>query len=597
MRRIVSLLLALPLTAMVWGQTLNVVTPSVKYQIPADEAGNMYYSSGTLTILGKVFDIADITDMYVDESDVVDNSVAVVYADGAAHLVVAGNCMRYLTIAVRDANVVIEQADDLNDELTYTLSGTAADGSFYMNGSLKATVVLDNLSLTSQTTAPINIRNGKRIALCLVGASTLTDSAASDGKGALMVNGHSEIEGAGTLTINGYARHGYWADEYILLKKSFTGQIDIAHTAEDGINVNEYYEQRGGTLTIAVTAAGGKGINATGNIVVSNTATIDISATSDAYYDTTERDIKGVACLQTDSDVTIDGGSITLSATGRGGKGLKAAGTFTMTDGALTITTTGTQYTYSRDSSSPKGLRAGTAAATMRADGTGGIVIDGGTLSVAATGASTGSEAIESKNTLYINGGTVTAVACDDAINSARDMHITDGVVEVQSSTNDGLDSNANLYLEGGTVVAYGGDSPECSIDAAEGYNLYINGGVVCGVGGDTVTPASSSTQAYVSTTGTVAANSTISLTRNDTVLCSFTVPADYTSSGVGGGSMGGIGGGNMGGIGGGNMGGIGGGDMGSTGGYQILISCPELTKGTSYTLSNGTTSSTVTAR
>ena len=84
MNRAYSVLAALALTIGAAAQTMNVEVGSVTYQFPAAQAGEMTYDSGTtLTILGRAFAIDDITQMYVDDTEVTDNLVQVNY-DGAS---------------------------------------------------------------------------------------------------------------------------------------------------------------------------------------------------------------------------------------------------------------------------------------------------------------------------------------------------------------------------------------------------------------------------------------------------------------------------------------------------------------------------------
>ena len=162
-------------------------------------------------------------------------------------------------------------------------------------------------------------------------------------------------------------------------------------------------------------------------------------------------------------------------------------------------------------------------------------------------------------------------------------MYIKGGNITVVATNNDGLDANGNLYIEGGVVRAFGAGSPECGLDANEeqNYHVYFTGGMVLAVGGGNSVPNSSaSTQPYVSGSATLKAGSTVTLSSNGTTLATFTVPSNYTSSGS---SMGG----------GGRPGRPGG---GSSGGSSVLVTCPGLTSGSSYTLTCGSTSSTVTA-
>ena len=62
MRRAVFCFLLSVLTLMGSAQTLNVTTGGVTYQFPASQVSDMTYADGTtLTIMGKVFAISDIT--------------------------------------------------------------------------------------------------------------------------------------------------------------------------------------------------------------------------------------------------------------------------------------------------------------------------------------------------------------------------------------------------------------------------------------------------------------------------------------------------------------------------------------------------------
>ncbi len=90
MKRIATLFLACVATVVSWAQTLNVEVGSVTYQIPADQAGQMLYTDGaSVTILNKVYSLTDISRMYVDASEVTDNTVTVTYSGSSAAVKVA----------------------------------------------------------------------------------------------------------------------------------------------------------------------------------------------------------------------------------------------------------------------------------------------------------------------------------------------------------------------------------------------------------------------------------------------------------------------------------------------------------------------------
>ena len=346
-------------------QTLNLRTGNVIYQIPAAQAGEMVYSGGTqLTILGKIFEISSIDEMFVDNSEVTDYAVRVAYSEASATVKVAGNVMRYLSVTANGADVTISQADDLADEVTYTLSGAASDGSFTMAGKLKATLVLNGINLTSLKQGAITIDNGKRIAIEVADgtANSLADAAKGSQKACFFVKGHAEFTGGGTLNIVGNAKHAFRSNDYTQLKKKFTGVLNITGAASDGLHVQQYYQQNAGTvtingvggdgiqvdyrtdddgnreqdeentgklvvnegtITITTTAGACKGLKAEGNVEIQG-GTISITQSGSLTVDGS--DISYSTAVKSDEDINITGGTVTVRNTAAGGKGLSADG-------------------------------------------------------------------------------------------------------------------------------------------------------------------------------------------------------------------------------------------------------------------------------
>ncbi len=624
-------------------QTLHVVTDNITYAFPAKQTGSMTYQNGeTLTIMGKTFNVSDISKMYVDDSEVTDNTVSISYSGSAATMTIAGNVAQYVTPTITNGHVSLVQSSDVSDdtcgEITYTLTGTSTDGEFTMEGSYKATVELNGLTLTNPSGAPLNIQNGKRIDLSVKKntVNTLTDMASGEQKGCIVCKGHLELKGKGTLNVYGNTAHGIYAKEYVEMKNC---TINVLSAVKDGINCNQYFlmesgelnisgvsddgvqvsykeedeSQRdeedtgalaitGGTLNIAVSGTCTKGLKAEGDLTVSN-GTLTITSAGGGAWDEDDAKTKAASCIAADGNIKIEGGNITLTSTGSGGKGINGDGTLTIDGGNITVSTTGGMYAYvngreytnytgstdnltSDQKSSPKG---------MKIDGN--VEINGGTITVSTTG--NGAEGIESKAVLTINDGTIVVNAYDDAINSSSHMYINGGDITVVASDNDGLDSNGNMYINGGVIKAFGTKAPECGIDANEedGYSVYFTGGTLLAVGGGNSVPSSSeSTQPYVQGSMSVTANTEITLKNGSTVLATFTVPSTYSSS-SGNGGNGGFGsraGGGPGGNGG-NGGGQGG-PGGSGSSSSVLISCAGLTSGSSYTMTSGSSSSTVTA-
>lgn len=143
MKKIVaSTIVLLGLSASISAQTLNVTCGNVTCAFQSAQTGTMTYQNGeTMTIMGKTFNISDITKMYVDQSEVTDNTVAIAYNGTEATVTVSGNIAQYVSPTVSGAHVTIDQSSDVSDdvcgEITYTLTGTSADGEFTLNGSYK----------------------------------------------------------------------------------------------------------------------------------------------------------------------------------------------------------------------------------------------------------------------------------------------------------------------------------------------------------------------------------------------------------------------------------------------------------------------------
>lgn len=632
MKKTLLTIAAIGMTMSAAAQTLNIVSGSVTYAVPAAQAGDMTYQNGTsLTVMGKTLQTSDITRMYVDNSTVTDNTVNIVYNGTEATVTVAGNIAQYVTPVVEGAHVSIMQSDNVGDdtcgEITYSLSGESPDGEFTMTGSYKATVELRGLTLTNLAGAPINIQDGKRIEMSVKKdtENTLADCLSGTQKGCIVCKGHLELKGKGTLNVYGNTAHAIYAKEYVSLKNA---TVNVLSAVKDGVNCNQYFLMEsgtlnisgvaddgvqtaykeedetlreaedtgsitisGGTLNIAVSGTATKGLKADGNVLVT-AGDLTVTTSGGGKWDTDAAKTKASTCISADGNVQIDGGTLSLASSGSGGKGISCDAELIINGGDITVNTTGGMYAYvngteytnytgntdrltSDQKSSAKG---------MKADGN--VTINGGTINVTTKG--NGAEGIESKAVLTINDGTVNCYTYDDAINSSSHMYIKGGDITVVATNNDGLDSNGNMYIQGGTIRAFGTTSPECGIDAneEEGYSVIFTGGTLLAVGGGNSVPSTSeSTQPYVSGNMSVTANQEITLKDGDTVLATFTVPENYSASSSGGGphvsaAPGG--------------GGPGGGWGGS--GSSILISCENLSSGSGYTITSSTSSLKVTA-
>lgn len=610
-------------------QTLNINLPTMTVRVNSADAGPMQYANGSmLTVEDNTFQLSDISTMEVTNDEYDPNIVEVVYSGDAARVYVSNNIYPYIKSTVSGAHVTIDQSEDVSDktcgEITYILRGSSSNGSFTQNGSFKSTIELQGLDLTNPAGIAIDIENGKRIELSAKNGTvnTITDGKDGKQKAAIYCKGHLELKGKGTLNVKGQTGHAIAAKEYIEMKNL---TVNVLGAPKDAFNCTQYFLIESGTLTVtgvegdgiqvdykdsknreeedtgSATVKGGtinmtlagiaaKGFKTEGDFTISG-GEVTITNTGAGEWDSEKLKTKAAACIGADGKAVIKDGKLVLTATGGGGKGINCTEDFQMEGGDINITTTGgalvwngsslsQNYTGSLDriqsdwKSSPKGIKCDSD-----------VDIEGGTIYIKTQG--NNGEGIESKSKLTIGGGNITVRAKDDAINSSSHMYINGGVIDVIATSNDGLDANGNIYIQGGVIMAFGASAPECGIDAneEEGYTVYITGGTLLAVGGSNSYPKNSqSTQAYVTTSGSVTGGTKVSIASGNTTLYTFDIPEDYTASTSGNGPGGGNGG----------WGGWGGPGGGSG---TIMISTPDLQSGSSYTVTNGSSSSSATAR
>lgn len=510
MKRIYFIIIACLAVVAVKAQIVDVKVGQVTYVHRATNVGEMPFASGsTLTIEGKVYSVEKslsttdfIDEIAVGDNDVEDNTVSVSYNGATASVVVAGNVARYLTVSVSGAHVSIVQADDLADEITYTLSGTSTDGEFYMDGSLKASLALAGLTLTNPSGPAINIQNGKRIDVSVKNGTenTLRDGSGGDWKGCFRSKGHTEFKGKGTLNVYGNTAHAIWSKEYVEMKNC---TINVLKAVGDGLNCNQYFLMEsgtlnisgvgddgiqvsyetdddgnresdeentgaltvtGGTLTVTTSAVGSKGLKAEGAVVINeNSATTLITVKNSGGVDTSDStDPTSSACLKSDTSIDIAAGTLTLTNTGQGGRAINSEGTLTVTGGTINAQAQGSNY-----GSSGGGGGGGWP------PGGGGRPGGGGSSSSNGKNA----KGVKAKGAISISGGSLTVGSANhEGLESKSTLTISGGKVYVKAS-DDAINSSGNFTISGDYVYAWSTGNDGLDSNG----NMSIEGGVALG--------------------------------------------------------------------------------------------------------------------
>lgn len=425
-----------------------------------------------------------------------DRTVTIVFSTSGSATVTGSEGMVIATVSGND--VTISNAGD--EKVLYVLSGTTTDGFLKIYSGRKQGIQLNSVSITNTRGAAINVQGledtpakGKRVDLFLSGSSTLADGATysltpstEDEKAALFSEGQIVVSGSGSLTVNATGKAGITSDDWVQFMNGIT--VNITTSAGHGVRGKDYILVSGGTIDVAVSAAGKKGFSSDSLVRFDGGATT-IKVTGSTVVTTTDgvRDTSGTAGIKADQLFEMNAGSLTITNSGTGGKGISGDGNGYFRGGTVSVTVTGNNFGSSSGGGGGHGPWGGgsnsdnsVGAKGIKFDGN--IVVSGGVITVTASK----HEGIETKGTLTVTGGEVYSQSSDDAINSASDMTISGGYVCAYSTGNDGLDANGNLYLQGGVVYAIGSSSPEMAIDANTegGKKLYVQGGTIIAIGG-----------------------------------------------------------------------------------------------------------------
>jgi hypothetical protein len=392
------------------------------------------------------YDEADATAITLSGSSTESESDAVTVADGTVTISAAGT---YVLSGDLTGQVVVDSAGD---------------------GAVR--LVLDDATITSETTAAINVVDAESVVVVLADGSSneLADAATYDDAednadaptGTLYSAADLTIGGTGSLTVTGGSNNGIVGKDGLVITG---GTIDVT-SVDDGILGKDYLVLTDGTVTV--------------------------DAVGDAFKsDNTEDAGAGF--------VLVEGGRLTVTSQDDGIKGtqvLISGGTVDVAEstealeGSLIIVDGGDIELHSADD----GVNAASSDDSASADGRPG-----------------GEMAADDSVRLVVNGGTLEVWASGDGLDSNGGATITGGDITVYGPTADGngaLDVNGTFEVSGGTLLATGSS-------------------------GMLVAPSSDSAQAWIATalSATAAAGSEVVITDADgDEVAAYTPEKDFAS-------------------------------------------------------------------
>ena len=424
-------------------------------------------------------------------------------------------------ITLSDSNISIEGAGVTRSGSTititkagvYYITGTLSDGNIVVSAdkSDDVQIVLDNVSLTSKTTAPINCVKAGKLTITLADGSinTLTDSSSytaftdtekSEPDATVFSKSDLVINGNGKLIVNSKYSDGIASKDGL---KIINAVVEI-NSVDDGIRGKDYVAIKDANINITSKGDGIKSTNdedETLGYIAIDGGNISIKSEADAIQAETILNVSGNINIVTSGD-----------ANSSSSKGLKAGKEITIESGNIKISSTDDNI----HSNGIVVINGGTFELSSGDDGIHAdtdIVINKGNINITKS-----YEGIES-DYIEINGGTISVTASDDGINISggndgsammgrpgqnsfssveatnRKLVINGGDITVKA-TGDGLDANGSIYVNGGNVVVVGTTSGG---NGALDYDreMVVTGGnlIVYGSTGMWQNPSSSSTQ------------------------------------------------------------------------------------------------------
>ena len=319
-----------------------------------------------------------------------------------------------------------------------------------------------------------------------------------------------EISG-GTILIN--------TSGGVVLEPSGSG-FDPAYCT--GIKADSLVKIDSCSLTITTSGNGGRGISSDGVININSGMVSIVSTGNGATYTNSngQTDAYTGPCINANGRIIIASGNVSLSHSGRGGKGISGDSRLTIgtTDSipVLLVTTTGQSILISKGNyaeakaislDSLIKIENGDITVSSSDDGIKSkyyVEINGGTINI-----SNSKEGIEAPN-IFVNGGEVSLNATDDGFNATygnggefddgSNLTFSGGYVYVNSTQGDAIDSNGDVNFNGGVIIVHG---PQSSPEVGMDYNgtCKVTGGfvVISGTNSNmTQAPGNTSTQRSV---------------------------------------------------------------------------------------------------
>ncbi len=402
--------------------------------------GNTANTSGTSTSSGSVDSATGSSPVpSYQEADMFTDRDSRTEYDTASAITIA---LSGSTATASDSSVIIaDGVITITGDGVYLLSGTLSEGMVIVDApdTAKLQLVLNGASITSNTSAPIYIKNADKVFVTLVGANTLCSgdsfTAIDDSNidGAVFSKEDLTFNGEGSLTISSPVGHGIVCKDDLV----FTGGSYTITSASHGIQANDSVRIQNTTLSIN---AGKDGIHAENTedtskgFIYIHSGDLNIDSQGDGISAGTDMQITGGTVNILAGGGYENGTKEHSDSYGQFGGGMPGGRPGGMSPGGRSMENTSLTDTSQDSSSSMKGLKSGSS-----------ILLSGGTFVIDSA-----DDAIHANSSATISGGTFTIASGDDAIHAEDTLTVTDGTFDITNSY-EGLEA-LHISVSGGDI-------------------------------------------------------------------------------------------------------------------------------------------------
>ena len=334
------------------------------------------------------------------------------------------------SVNISDGKITITQ------EATYVISGTLDDGMIIVNApeDAKLQLVFKGVDITSKTSAPLYIIEADKVFVTLADG---TDNVLSSGETFVAIDENNidaaifskqdlTFNGMGSLTVRSPAGHGIVSKDDLVI----TGGTYNVTSASHGLDANDSIRIKDASITVD---AGKDGIHAENaedtslGFVYVSSGKIKLEAEGD-----------GISC----SYMQIESGDISVLAGGGSKNGSKDSsdnygGFMGGRPGGMRPSNS---TSANENSTSMKGIKS-----------TGGMLITSGNITIDSA-----DDGVHSDVSIVINGGTFQIATGDDGIHAEQSLNVTSGNIKVTESY-EGLEA-LNIVISGGDISVVASD-------------------------------------------------------------------------------------------------------------------------------------------